>query len=86
MFKIQFFVFLQEVRPNTIADVKVDASFRRIPKNAICFHVWKIDEDRLEAEPKAQYGTFVDDCAYIIYAAAAAGTYVNQDTIVSIGK
>ncbi|XP_005179741.1 villin-like protein quail isoform X2 [Musca domestica] len=70
-----------EVRPNTIADVKVDASFRRIPKNAICFHVWKIDEDRLEAEPKAQYGTFVDDCAYIIYAAAAAGTYVNQDTI-----
>ncbi|XP_013099342.2 villin-like protein quail isoform X1 [Stomoxys calcitrans] len=78
---LQYNFIQKEVRPNTIADVKVDASFRRIPKNAICFHVWKIDEDRLEAEPKSQYGTFLDDCAYIIYAAAPVGSYVNQDTI-----
>ncbi|XP_037823752.1 villin-like protein quail isoform X1 [Lucilia sericata] len=78
---LQFNFIQQEVRPNSIADVKVDASFRRIPKNAICFHVWKIEEDRLEAEPKAQYGTFLDDCAYIIYACGPTGTFVNQDTI-----
>ncbi|XP_067623216.1 villin-like protein quail [Eurosta solidaginis] len=70
-----------EVCSNSILDVKVDASFRKIPKNAICFHIWKIEEDRLEAEPKALYGNFVDDCAYIIYAAGSKGTYVNQDTI-----
>ncbi|XP_054742717.1 villin-like protein quail isoform X1 [Anastrepha obliqua] len=70
-----------EVCSNSISDLKVDASFRKIAKNAICFHIWKIEEDRLEAEPKAQYGNFVDDCAYIVYAAGPKGIYVNQDTI-----
>uniref|UniRef100_A0A1A9VDL5 Uncharacterized protein n=1 Tax=Glossina austeni TaxID=7395 RepID=A0A1A9VDL5_GLOAU len=44
-------------------------------------HVWKIDEDRLEAEHKSQYGIFIDDCAYIVYAASPVGGYVNQLTI-----
>uniref|UniRef100_A0A1A9WZZ4 HP domain-containing protein n=1 Tax=Glossina brevipalpis TaxID=37001 RepID=A0A1A9WZZ4_9MUSC len=70
-----------EANSNSISDIKVDASFRKIPKNAICFHIWKIDEDRLEAEPKSQYGVFIDDCAYIIYAASPIGGYVNQYTI-----
>uniref|UniRef100_W8C0S3 Villin-like protein quail n=1 Tax=Ceratitis capitata TaxID=7213 RepID=W8C0S3_CERCA len=70
-----------EVCSNSISDLKVDASFRKIAKNAICFHIWKIEEDRLEAEPKNQYGNFIDDCAYIIYAAGPKGTYINQDTI-----
>uniref|UniRef100_A0A1B0FIP6 HP domain-containing protein n=1 Tax=Glossina morsitans morsitans TaxID=37546 RepID=A0A1B0FIP6_GLOMM len=70
-----------EAHSNSISDIKVDASFRKIPKNAICFHVWKIDEDRLEAEPKSQYGIFIDDCAYIVYAASPIGGYVNQHTI-----
>lgn len=83
LFFVLFCFSFQEVRPNSIADVKVDASFRRIPKNAICFHVWKIEEDRLEAVPKTQYGTFIDDCAYIIYASGPNNTFVNQDTIVS---
>ncbi|XP_017474313.1 PREDICTED: villin-like protein quail [Rhagoletis zephyria] len=72
---------MNEVCSNSISDIKVDASFRKIAKNAICFHIWKIEEDRLEAEPKTQYGNFIDDCAYIIYAAGPKGTYVNQDTI-----
>ncbi|XP_011201765.2 villin-like protein quail isoform X1 [Bactrocera dorsalis] len=78
---LQFNFIRQEVCSNSISDLKVDASFRKIAKNAICFHIWKIEEDRLEAEPKAQYGNFIDDCAYIIYAAAPKGIYVNQETI-----
>lgn len=62
----------------------MDASFRKIAKNAICFHIWRIEEDRLEAEPKTNYGTFYDNCAYIINVASPSGVYVNQDTIVSI--
>lgn len=71
----------QEICPDTISEVRVDASFRKLPKNAICFHIWKIEEDRLEVVSKENFGKFYDDCCYIIYAASPAGTYVNQDTI-----
>uniref|UniRef100_A0A6P4FDP0 Villin-like protein quail isoform X1 n=1 Tax=Drosophila rhopaloa TaxID=1041015 RepID=A0A6P4FDP0_DRORH len=70
-----------EVRPNTIPDLKVDATFRKVAKNAITFALWKIDEDRLEAVTRSQYGTFYDNCAYIIYAASLPGHYANHETI-----
>ncbi|XP_026844669.1 villin-like protein quail isoform X1 [Drosophila persimilis] len=70
-----------EVRPNTIPDPKVDATFRRVAKNAITFSLWKIDEDRLEAVARSQYGTFYDNSAYIIYAANLVGHYANHETI-----
>jgi len=53
-----------------------------VAKNAITFALWKIDEDRLEAVPRSQYGTFYDNCAYIIYAASLSGHYANHETIV----
>ncbi|EDW04121.1 GH10154 [Drosophila grimshawi] len=71
----------QEVRPDTIPDLKVDATFRKVPKHAISFALWKIDEDRLEAVARSQYGTFYDNCAYIIYAANLVGHYANHETI-----
>ncbi|XP_020812284.1 villin-like protein quail isoform X1 [Drosophila serrata] len=70
-----------EVRPNTIPDLKVDATFRKVAKNSITFALWKIDEDRLEAVNRTQYGTFYDNCAYIVYAASLAGHYANHETI-----
>ncbi|XP_034100246.1 villin-like protein quail isoform X1 [Drosophila albomicans] len=70
-----------EVRPNTIPDLKVDATFRKVPKHALTFELWKIDEDRLEAVARAQYGTFYDNCAYIIYASSLVGHYANHETI-----
>ncbi|XP_017834860.1 villin-like protein quail [Drosophila busckii] len=70
-----------EVRPNTICDLKVDATFRKVPKHAISFALWKIDEDRLEAVARANYGTFYDNCAYIIYAANLVGHYATHETI-----
>ncbi|XP_055837205.1 villin-like protein quail [Episyrphus balteatus] len=71
----------QEIFPDTISEVRVDASFRKLPRKAICFHIWKIEEDRLEVVPRENFGSFYDDCCYIIYAACPVGTYVNQDTI-----
>lgn len=71
------------MRPNTIPDLKVDATFRKVPKNAITFALWKIDEDHLEAVVRPQYGTFYDNCAYIIYACNLVGHYANHETIVS---
>ncbi|XP_030243943.1 villin-like protein quail isoform X2 [Drosophila navojoa] len=70
-----------EVRPDSIPDLKVDATFRKVPKNAISFAIWKIDEDRLEAVARPQYGTFYDNCAYIIYAANLVGHYASHETI-----
>ncbi|KAL7739752.1 hypothetical protein ACLKA6_014992 [Drosophila palustris] len=70
-----------EVRPNTIPDLKVDATFRKVPKHALTFELWKIDEDRLEAVARPQYGTFYDNCAYIIYASSLVGHYANHETI-----
>ncbi|KAH8412783.1 hypothetical protein KR009_005719, partial [Drosophila setifemur] len=70
-----------EVRPNTIPDLKVDATFRKVAKNSITFALWKIDEDRLEAVTRSQFGTFYDNCAYIVYAASLAGHYANHETI-----
>lgn len=78
------FPFPQEVRPNTIPDLKVDVTFRKVAKHALTFELWKIDEDRLEAVARAQYGTFYDNCAYIIYASSLVGHYANHETIVSI--
>lgn len=72
------------MRPNTIPDLKVDATFRKVPKNAITFALWKIDEDNLEAVARPHYGTFYDNCAYIIYACNLVGHYANHETIVSI--
>ncbi|XP_034118077.1 LOW QUALITY PROTEIN: villin-like protein quail [Drosophila albomicans] len=71
----------KEVRPNTIPDLKVDATFRQVPKHALTFELWKIDEVRLEAVARAQYGTFYDNCAYIIYASSLVGHYANHETI-----
>ncbi|XP_070133242.1 villin-like protein quail isoform X1 [Drosophila bipectinata] len=70
-----------EVRPNTIPDLKVDATFRKVAKNAITFAIWKIDEDRLEAVARSQFGTFYDTCAYIVYAASLTGHYATHETI-----
>ncbi|XP_055919693.1 villin-like protein quail isoform X2 [Eupeodes corollae] len=70
-----------EISPDTISELRVDASFRKLSRNAICFHIWKIEEDRLEVVARENFGSFYDDCCYIIYAACPAGTYVNQDTI-----
>lgn len=61
----------------------MDATFRKVPKNAITFALWKIDEDHLEAVARPQYGTFYDNCAYIIYACNLVGHYANHETIVS---
>ncbi|KAH8414784.1 hypothetical protein KR215_003987 [Drosophila sulfurigaster] len=71
----------KEVRPNTIPDLKVDATFRKVPKRALIFELWKIDEDRLEAVARAQYGTFYENCAYIIYASSLVGHCANHETI-----
>ncbi|XP_023032217.1 villin-like protein quail isoform X2 [Drosophila willistoni] len=71
----------QEVRPDTIPDLKVDATFRKVAKNAITFALWKIDEDRLEAVSRPQYGLFYDNCAYIIYASSLVGHYATHETI-----
>lgn len=65
----------------TINEVKVDPSFRKINQNDICFHIWKVEEDRMEVVPKEDFGRFYDDCCYIIYAACPLGSFVNQDTI-----
>ncbi|XP_030382996.1 villin-like protein quail [Scaptodrosophila lebanonensis] len=70
-----------EIQPNTIPDLKVDATFRKVPKNAITFALWKIDDDHLEAVARPQYGIFQDNCAYIIYAASTVGHYVSHETI-----
>ncbi|XP_064546786.1 villin-like protein quail isoform X1 [Drosophila montana] len=70
-----------EVRPNTIPDLKVDATFRKLPKQAVSFALWKIDEDHLEAVARPQYGTFYDNCAYIIYASNLVGHYASHETI-----
>ncbi|KAH8298354.1 hypothetical protein KR018_008086, partial [Drosophila ironensis] len=80
--KAIYYVLLQEIRPNSIPDLKVDATFRKVAKNAITFALWKIDEDRLEAVPRSQFGTFYDNCAYIVYAASLPGHYASHETIV----
>uniref|UniRef100_T1GDU9 HP domain-containing protein n=1 Tax=Megaselia scalaris TaxID=36166 RepID=T1GDU9_MEGSC len=71
----------QEDAKNCISEVKVDCTFRKVPKNAICFHIWRVEDDRIEAVCKASYGTFYDDSAYIIYASSPSGFSVNSETI-----
>ncbi|KAL5279887.1 VILL family protein [Megaselia abdita] len=71
----------QEEAKNCISEVKVDCTFRKVPKNAICFHIWRVDDDKIEAVCKASYGTFYDDSAYIIYASNPSGFSVNSETI-----
>jgi len=61
----------------------VDVTFRKIPKTATCFAIWKIDDNRLDAELKVNFGKFRDDCAYILYAACKSDSFVTSDTLVS---
>lgn len=63
------------------SQIQVDASFRYLPNNTICFHIWKVDEDRVEIVPKENFGCFNDDCCYLVYAACPVGTYVSQETV-----
>lgn len=64
-------------------DGRIDPSFRKINKNTIGFHIWKVENERIETIPKSQFGTFYNDSTYIIYAASPRGSYVNHESIVS---
>lgn len=77
------FNFKDESNGNIVSDGRIDAAFRKINKNAVGLHIWKIENDRVEAVPRNQYGIFQDENCYIIYAASLKGTFVNQETIVS---
>uniref|UniRef100_A0A2Y9D1K4 HP domain-containing protein n=1 Tax=Anopheles funestus TaxID=62324 RepID=A0A2Y9D1K4_ANOFN len=62
-------------------DIKIDTAFRKISPRSIGFHIWRIQHDHVETLPKDQYGTFYDECAYVIYAASLTGTGCDKNTI-----
>ncbi|XP_052864925.1 villin-like protein quail [Anopheles cruzii] len=62
-------------------DIKIDTAFRKISPRSIGFHIWRIQNDHVETLPKDQYGTFYDECAYVVYAAALAGTACDKTTL-----
>lgn len=57
--------------------------FRKINKHSVGFHIFKIENDHIEALTRDQLGTFFDENVYIIYASAVKGSYSDQKTIVS---
>ncbi|XP_031623879.1 villin-like protein quail isoform X1 [Contarinia nasturtii] len=65
----------------SVSDGVIDAAFRKVRKNSIGFHIWKVENNRVEALPKEKFGIFYDDCTYIIYASTIKGNIVNQYTI-----
>jgi hypothetical protein len=64
-------------------EIRIDPLFRKINKHSVGFHVFKIENDHIEALAKDQVGIFFDENVYIIYASAVKGSYSDQKTIVS---
>ncbi|XP_053675905.1 villin-like protein quail [Anopheles nili] len=64
-------------------DIKIDTAFRKISPRSIGFHIWRIQNDHVETLPKEQYGTFYDECTYVIYAASLVGTAGCDKTTIS---
>jgi len=82
-FLIKFFSLLQDTKRPIYDEIRVDPFFRKINKHSVGFHVFKVDNDHIEALSKDQVGTFYDENAYIVYAASVKGTITDQNTIVS---
>lgn len=81
--KIQFPLSLQDSKRPIYEEIRVDPLFRKINKHSVGFHIFKIENDHIEALTKDQLGTFFDENVYIIYASAVKGSYSDQKTIVS---
>lgn len=74
---------LQDSKRPIYEEIRVDPLFRKINKHSVGFHIFKIENDHIEALTKDQLGTFFDENVYIIYASAVKGSYSDQKTIVS---
>ncbi|CAH4013427.1 unnamed protein product [Pieris brassicae] len=57
------------------------AVFRTVPRDQTTFLIWKITESSTEMLPRAQFGTFYDTDAYLIYSASLPGHPAGPDVI-----